>query len=82
MARETPAMSSQYDNSVGSYIQEHPLDLTVRKNAEDLNVKKVQNGKSVESLLGKPVFPYWYSTYLYPLPTSSTETVHTVIPKD
>ena len=64
MARETPAMSSQYDNGVGRDIQEHPLDLTVKKNADPLDIKKVQSGKCVESFFAEPFYPYWYSTYL------------------
>ena len=64
MARETPAMSSQYDNGAGRDIQEHPLDLTVKKNADPFFVKKVQSGKCVESFIAEPFYPYWYSTYL------------------
>ena len=64
MARETPAMSSQYNNGVGSYIQEHPLDLTVKKNADHLNAEKIESGKSGEPFLTNPSFPSWYSTYL------------------
>ena len=57
MARETPAMSSQYDNGAGRDIQEHPLDLTVRKNAEGLYGKNTQNGKSLEPFWTEPAFP-------------------------
>ena len=58
LASETTKMSVQYQQTLGGFSQEKPLDLTVKKNIENQNLNKTESEKTSFD------FPEWYTTYL------------------